>query len=155
MDVFVTNPFVPVLAKTIAKKSFAKVPVLGNIYSWGSVLVDRDSRRSRAESYIEMKRVLKNGMDMLLFPEGTRNKTDKPLIPFQPGAFRLATDTQKDIVPVVLFNTRKILQEDKFYMLPGVVKIHYLPPVSPEGKNAVELQQQVFELMWNYYEANC
>lgn len=155
MDVFVTNPFVPVVAKTIAKKSFSKVPVLGSIYSWGSVLVDRDSKRSRAESYIEMKNVLKNGMDMLLFPEGTRNKTDKPLIAFQPGAFKLAVETQKDIIPIVLFNTRKILQEDRFYMLPGIVKIHYLQPVSPEDTTAEALKEQVFEQMWDYYETNC
>lgn len=155
MDVFITNPFVPVIAKTIAKKSFAKVPILGSIYSWGSVLVDRHDRRSRVQSYLEMKEVLIKGMDMLIFPEGTRNKTSQPLIPFQNGAFMLSVEMQKDIVPVVLFNTRKILQEDKFYMLPGIVGLHYLDPVSSKGKTADELKQTVFEQMWDYYEANC
>lgn len=155
LDVMITNPFVPSIAKTIAKKSFTKVPVFGFIYSWGSILVDRDSKRSRAESFIEMRNVLNNGMDMLLFPEGTRNKTGKPLIPFHPGAFRLAVDTQKEIIPIVMFNTRKILREDKFYMLPGIVEIHYLPAVSSTNISAEDLNKKVFEQMWNYYEANC
>ncbi|MDE1190921.1 MAG: lysophospholipid acyltransferase family protein [Arachidicoccus sp.] len=154
MDVMITNPFVPNVAKTIAKKSFAKVPILGWIYTWGSVLVDRKNPQSRFQSYLDMKDVINNRMDMLLFPEGTRNKTDNPLIKFQSGAFKLATDTLKEIIPIVLFNTRKILQEDKFYMLPGVIEIHYLSPVSPINKTAEELKDKVFELMWNYYEAN-
>jgi len=155
-DVFVTNPFVPNIAKTIAKKSFSKVPLFGFIYTWGSILVDRNSTQSRSESYTEMKAVLAQGMDMLLFPEGTRNKTDKPLSNFKSGAFRLAVDTQKEIVPIVLFNTRKILPANKkFYMLPGIVEIHYLPPVNPANTTAETLKQKVFEQMWNYYEANC
>jgi len=155
MDVFATNPFVPNVSKTIAKSGFAKIPVLGSIYTWGSVLVNRDSAQSRQHSYNEMKETLAMGMDMLLFPEGTRNKTDKPLGKFQNGAFRLAVDTQKEIIPIVLFNTRKIMPADKkFYMMPGIIKMHYLPPISPEGKTAEALRNEVFEVMWKYYEAN-
>lgn len=155
MDVIVTNPFIPNTAKTIAKKSFTKVPLFGFIYIWGSVLVDRSNAQSRMQSYLEMKEVLNSGMDMLLFPEGTRNKTDKPLIAFQNGAFRLAVDTQKDIVPIVIFNTKNILPADKkFYMMPGIVEVHYLPPISSENITADMLSKKVFEIMWNYYEAN-
>ncbi|ANI88425.1 glycerol acyltransferase [Arachidicoccus ginsenosidimutans] len=154
MDVMITNPFVPNVAKTIAKKSFVKVPILGWIYTWGSVLVDRKNTQSRTQSYGEMKDVLSTGMSMLIFPEGTRNKTSKPLGNFQNGAFRLAIDTQKGIIPIVLFNTKKILQEDKFYMLPGIVEVHYLPPINPANKTADELKQNIYEIMWNYYEAN-
>ena len=155
MDVFATNPFVPNVSKTIAKAEFAKVPVLGSIYTWGSVLVDRRSAQSRQRSYLEMKETLEKGMDMLFFPEGTRNKTNKPLGKFQNGAFKLAVDMQKEIVPMVIFNTRKILPADKkFYMLPGIIKLHYLPPVSPKGKTAEALCKEVFDIMWNYYEAN-
>jgi 1-acyl-sn-glycerol-3-phosphate acyltransferase len=155
MDVFATNPFVPHVAKTIAKAELARFPIFGSIYSWGSVLVDRSSAQSRQRSYLEMKETLALGMDMLLFPEGTRNKSDKPLGKFQSGAFKLAVDTQKEIIPMVIFNTRKILPADKkFYLLPGIIKIRYLPPISPEGKSVEELQKQVFETMWNYYSNN-
>ncbi|HEY0299325.1 MAG TPA: lysophospholipid acyltransferase family protein [Arachidicoccus sp.] len=154
-DVFVTNPFVPNITKTIAKKSLSKVPLFGFIYSWGSVLVDRSDTQNRMQSYSEMKDVLAKGMDMLIFPEGSRNKTNKALSNFQNGAFRLAVDMQKEIIPIVLFNTKRILPADKIlYLLPGIIELHYLAPISSENKTADELKQKVFETMWNYYEAN-
>ena len=58
MDIPVTTPFMPQVNKTIAKKSFARIPVFGWIYSWGSVLVVRESVESRKKSYELMKKVL-------------------------------------------------------------------------------------------------
>jgi 1-acyl-sn-glycerol-3-phosphate acyltransferase len=86
MDVPVSTPFMPRANKTIAKKSFAKVPVFGWVYKFGSVLVDRDSDASRRKSYEEMKHMLNIGLDMLIYPEGTRNRTHDPLklIPASP-----------------------------------------------------------------------
>ncbi len=91
MDVPVTTPFMPQPNKTIGKKEFAYVPIFGWIYSMGSVLVDRKSPESRKESYNRMKAVLRIGLDMVIYPEGTRNKSDDPLKPFHDGAFRLAS----------------------------------------------------------------
>lgn len=155
LDVMVTNPFLPNPSKTIAKKSMASVPLFGWIYKWGSVLVDRNSDESRRRSYLEMKKVLANGMDMLLFPEGTRNKTQQPLGKFQSGAFRLAIETGKPIIPVVIIGTKKMMPASKsFYLLPGTIELHFLPPVDPAGLTHIQLSRQIFESMWNYYEAN-
>lgn len=155
MDVPVTNPFMPKPTKTIAKKSFAKVPLFGWIYQWGSVLVDRNSEKSRKQSYFDMKAVLSMGMDMVLYPEGTRNKTNQPLKKFHNGAFKLAVDTQHEILPAILLNTKKILPADKFfYLMPHTIELHFLKPTSPSGFSAEELKNKIFEEMWNYYEAN-
>ena len=155
LDVMVTNPFLPHASKTIAKKSMASIPLFGWIYRWGSVLVDRSSEQSRIQSYQAMKKVLAQGMDMLLFPEGTRNKTSKPLGKFQSGAFRLAVETGKPIIAVVIIGTKKMMPADKaFYFLPGTIELHFLPPVDPAGMTHIQLSRQVFESMWNYYEAN-
>jgi 1-acyl-sn-glycerol-3-phosphate acyltransferase len=152
MDIPVTTPFMPNPNKTIAKKSFAKVPVFGWIYSFGSVLLDRNNEASRRKSYEEMKKVLRLGLDMLLYPEGTRNRTAEPLKAFFDGAFRLAVDSKKSIIPVLLFNTKKILPATKaFYAMPHVIEMHFLPPVSPENKSAKELKEEVFQLMKAYY----
>ncbi len=51
MDVPVSTPFMPRANKTIAKKSFARVPVFGWIYSFGSVLVARNSDECRIKSF--------------------------------------------------------------------------------------------------------
>lgn len=93
MDVPLSSPFIPGANKTIAKTSFVKVPVFGFYYMKGAVTHDRKSEKSRKESFEKMKQVLKKGMHMCIYPEGTRNRTNEPLKKFYDGAFKLATDT--------------------------------------------------------------
>jgi len=153
MDVPVSTPFMPRPNKTIAKKSFAKIPLFGWIYTFGSVLVDRKSDESRRKSYEEMKRMLAIGLDMLIYPEGTRNRTGDPLKNFYDGAFKLAIDTGKPILPVILLHTKKVLPAHIFfYLMPHRLEMHFLPPVSSEGKSAVQLKEELFSIMWNYYK---
>ena len=151
MDVPITTPFVPGANKTIAKKSFTKAPLFGWIYRRGSVLVDRDSDESRRKSYEDMKLTLAEGLHMVIYPEGTRNRTNDPLKKFYDGAFKLAIDSKKDIIPTVIFNTRKVLPPTKtFYLEPHVLQMHFLPPVSSQNITSRELKEKVFRLMWDY-----
>lgn len=155
MDVPVTTPFMPNANKTIAKKGLAYIPVFGWIYSLGSILVDRKSDKSRRKSYDKMKRVLNLGLNMIIYPEGTRNRTSEPLKSFYDGAFRLSADTKKPIMPALIFNTKKVLPANKpFYMYPHKLELHFLPPVEPQGYSSKELKVKVFRLMWDYYQAN-
>jgi 1-acyl-sn-glycerol-3-phosphate acyltransferase len=155
MDVPITTPFVPGANKTIAKKSFTKAPLFGWIYRRGSVLVDRNSDESRRQSYEEMKKTLKDGLHMVIYPEGTRNRTNDPLKQFYDGAFKLAVESGKDVIPTVLFNTRKVLPANKpFYLEPHKLEMHFLPPVSSKNIHSKELRQQVFKQMWDYILLN-
>jgi 1-acyl-sn-glycerol-3-phosphate acyltransferase len=153
MDVPLLTPFFPGVNKTIAKKSMSKVPIFGWVYTRGSVLVDRDSDASRRKSYEDMKAVLAQNLCMAIYPEGTRNRTGKPLKPFYDGAFRLALDTEKPIIPVVMFNTAKALPPGlPFFLWPTPLHMHLLPPVSGQGKTIEQFKQEVFELMWKKVE---
>ena len=152
MDVPLSCPFIPGPNKTIAKTSFAKIPIFGFYYMKGSVLVDRKSDESRRQSYEKMKTVLKKHMHMSVYPEGTRNRTSEPLKKFHDGAFKLSVDTGNAIIPSVIFNTKKVLPLDKtFYFWPHSVQIHFLPSISPENKTAEQLKTEVFETMKNYF----
>ncbi len=154
MDIPITTPFLPRANKTIAKKSMSKIPIFGWIYKFGSVLVDRKDEASRRKSFTEMKQMLTYGLDMLLFPEGTRNRTENNLKEFYYGAFKLAIETNKSIIPVVLFNTKKILPADQgFYFMPHTIHMHILPEINIEGKNAEQLKQEAFNVMWNFIES--
>jgi len=155
MDVPVSTPFMPGANKTIAKKEFSYVPIFGWIYSLGSVLVDRKSEQSRRKSYDKMKQVLAIGLDMVIYPEGTRNRSDEPLKAFYDGAFRLAADTKKSILPSLIFNTKKVMPANKpFFLWPHKLQLHFLPEVTPADLTSKQLKEKVFEQMWNYYEAN-
>ncbi|MET0391892.1 MAG: lysophospholipid acyltransferase family protein [Chitinophagaceae bacterium] len=155
MDVPLTTPFIPGANKTIAKKEMAKIPVFGLIYKRGSVLVDRKSEESRKHSFNRMKEVLSLGMHMCIYPEGTRNRTGKPLQPFHNGAFRLAIDTGRAIMPTVIFNTAKVLPAGQgFFFWPVKVRMHFLPPVKPQGLSLEQLKTKVFAAMEEYYIAH-
>ena len=153
MDVPVSTPFIPGANKTIAKSEMAKIPLFGLIYKRGSILVDRNDKNSRKDSFRKMKNVLNMGMHVCIYPEGTRNKTDLPLKEFHDGAFKLAIETGVAILPALIFNTKKILPPGKsFYFLPAKMEIHFLPPVqiTPE-ENYESLKIKIHTLMSNYY----
>lgn len=152
LDVPLSAPFVPGANKTIAKASFAKIPLFGWFYSKGSVLVDRKDEKSRTKSFDSMRKVLSMGMHMCIYPEGTRNRSGQPLKEFYDGAFKLAAATKKDIMPCVIIGTKKAMPISKsFYLLPTRLQMHFLPPVPSNGITVTELKEKVFKLMWDDY----
>ena len=155
IDIPVSTPFLARANKTIAKKSFVYVPLFGWIYQFATVIVDRKNNESRRKSYEAMKRVLNNGLDMLIYPEGTRNKTNNPLKSFYDGAFKLAVDTQKPIIPVVILNTKKILPAYPIMCFkPGKIQMDILAPISCEGHTVQSLKQLAFDTMSAHYKTH-
>jgi 1-acyl-sn-glycerol-3-phosphate acyltransferase len=153
MDVMVATPFIPGPNKTIAKIEMSRIPLFGLIYKRGSILLDRKDKNSRRDSFAKMKAVLLAGMHMCIYPEGTRNKGSEPLKEFHDGAFKLAAETGKPILPAVLFNTRKVLPADKtFFFWPALVEMHFLPAHKlAEGETHDEAKQHLFKQMSDYY----
>jgi 1-acyl-sn-glycerol-3-phosphate acyltransferase len=155
MDIPLTTPFIPGANKTIAKIELSKIPVFGMIYSRGSVLLDRKNEDSRKNSFVQMKKVLEMGMHMCIYPEGTRNKTTEPLQHFHNGAFKLAVDTGKPIMPTLIFNTAKVLPTGKsFFFWPVKVRMHFLEPVAVGTQTAEQLKEKIFAVMKEYYVKN-
>lgn len=152
LDVPITCPYVPGANKTIAKNTFTKIPLFGWFYAKGAILVDRKSEESRRKSFEAMKRTLRNGMHVCIYPEGTRNRTGEPLKKFYDGAFKLAVDTKTAIVPSILLNTGKAMPIHKFfYLFPHRLEMHFLQPVHSENFTVEELKVKVFNLMKDYY----
>lgn len=155
IDIPISFPFLPRANKTIAKKTFVYIPLFGWIYQFGSVIVDRKDEKSRRKSINDMKEVLNTGLDMLIYPEGTRNRTSAPLKSFYDGAFKLSIDTQKPIIPVVILNTKKILPaKPAMYFTPGKIQMDILPAVYPAGHSINSLKQMVHDIMAQHYLAH-
>jgi 1-acyl-sn-glycerol-3-phosphate acyltransferase len=154
MDPPLSSPAIPGANKTIAKAEMAKIPIFGIIYTSGSVLVDRKSEESRRKSYLRMREVLERGFHMCIYPEGTRNKTKAPLTRFHDGAFRLAVDTKKQIIPALIINTSKVLPNKTFFFWPTKVEMHFLPPIETSDKTVAELKDLCFQQMKDYYIAH-
>lgn len=152
MDIPLSSPDIPGPNKTIAKTELSRIPLFGMVYKRGSVLVDRKNEESRRTSYGKMKEVLGMGFHMCIYPEGTRNKTKEPLQRFHDGAFKLAVETGKSVIPAVIFYTQKVLPSHKgFFFWPHKVEMHFLPPVSPSNKTTQQLKEEVFLTMKEFY----
>ncbi|NSL91147.1 1-acyl-sn-glycerol-3-phosphate acyltransferase [Chitinophaga sp. Mgbs1] len=158
IDVPVTTSKIPGDNKTLAKASMGKIPLFGVLYRIGGILVDRSSEASRKQSVVEMKHALSLGLHILLYPEGTRNRTAEPLKAFYDGAFALAIDAQTPIIPSLLFNTKKILPPDKtFFAWPYPIHYHFLEPIPTKGMTRDDipaLKEKVYKLMVDYYVQN-
>lgn len=154
VDIPVSTPWIPGPNKTLAKAEMAKTPLFGVIYRAGSILVQRDDETSRRESFTKMQQTLKMGLHLCLYPEGTRNKTDKPLQEFYDGAFIAAIRAQKPIMPAVIFGTKDILpMKPKFWARPKTIHYHFLEPVPTAGLSMSDrhaLKEKVYHIMEDY-----
>ncbi|MEJ5994027.1 lysophospholipid acyltransferase family protein [Pedobacter sp. Du54] len=142
---------VPQSFSALGKIEMAKVPIFGWIYRRMVVMIDRSSKESREQSVLTLKNEINNGQSILLFPEGTMNKTKAPLGDFYDGAFRIAIETQTPIQPFVILNNRRLLSRVKpLSARPGVIKTVFLPAVAVNeyGNNDVEvLKRKVYGMM--------
>jgi len=112
------------------------------------VPVARGSAENRARSVKTLKAVLSKEISIYIAPEGTFNMTDKPLIPFYDGAFRLAVETQTPIKPMLYLDAvRRLHWSSIFAFTPGKLRTVYLEEISPAGYTADQLKQKVYDVM--------
>ena len=137
--------------RPLGKIEMAKIPIFGFIYKNAIVTVDRSSAENRAKSVLSLKSILKKGISILVFPEGTFNMTHQPLKEFYDGAFRIAIETQTPIKPVLLLNAYDRMNYKSIFSLnPGKSRSIFLPEVAVEGltvKDVAGLKEQVFGKM--------
>ncbi len=145
-DIFATAYGQRVAAKPLIKKELTLIPGLGQLFSLMCLPVDRSSKEARYKSKIKMLDDLKKGISVLIYAEGTRNRTKNPLLPFFDGAFELAIDAQVPILPVLLTNIRKINKVDTLLVQPGTMVINHLPSISTKGMVAEQMNELKLEV---------
>ena len=136
--------------KILAKKEVGEIPGFGLLARIVTVMVDRTSTNSRKQSVVKMTRTLKAGTSIMIFPEGTVNKTNNLLNPFYDGAFRIALETGAPLVPVAVAGTGMLMPPKKFIMRPGTVRVQIMPPVPVDGLSVADVPQlkaQIFSDM--------
>lgn len=143
--------------RPIAKKELLKIPIFGIIVRAATVVVDRSNAQSRKQSMERLHAILTNGVSILVFAEGTQNRTKEILQPFKDGAFRIAIDTQLPIVPLVVVGAGPLMRPGTLTIKPGRIKVIAGEPISVEGLTTDDtqaLKQQVFDTMLEIYKKN-
>jgi 1-acyl-sn-glycerol-3-phosphate acyltransferase len=138
--------------RILAKKGPDKVPVFGYYYKKSTIMVDRSSEESRNKSVQLLRYYLSKNISILVYPEGTFNMTNEPLINFYDGAFKIAIETQTNIKPMILLDTYKILNHTKSLINNGISRTVFLDEVSVQGmqlSDVGKLKTQVYQMMEN------
>jgi 1-acyl-sn-glycerol-3-phosphate acyltransferase len=141
--------------RPLAKKELLKLPVFGWITRVTCVVVDRSSPQSRKRSIDQLIKILKLGISILIFPEGTQNKSGEPLQPFHDGAFRIAIETQQPILPLVVLNAGKLMPPKRLFLQPGLIRIYVGEPIPTAGmtvNEVPELKEKIRLLMLKILE---
>lgn len=137
--------------RALGKTEMGNVPVFGFIYKYAVVRVDRSSADNRAKSVRNMKSILKKGISIIVFPEGTFNKTHNPLKDFYDGAFRVAVEAQMPIKPILFLDMYDRLNYQSIFSLtPGKSRAVFLEEVPVENltqRDVPQLKQNVYDLM--------
>jgi 1-acyl-sn-glycerol-3-phosphate acyltransferase len=93
----------------VAKREVLDTPVLGAIARGVKVIsVNRDGNDVRG--LLDCFKCLKNNEKIVIFPEGTRNKTEEEMLPFKHGASVMAIRTKTPIVPVVIYKKPRLFR---------------------------------------------
>jgi len=68
----------------------------------GCVMIDRSDARKGAEAIVNVIKNIKNGLSMVVFPEGTRSNEIGKLIEFKSGSFKVALKSKAPLVPITI-----------------------------------------------------
>ena len=125
------------------KHELDRIPLLARAFRMGGFIpVDRRNKEAAMRSIEHGAKSLRSGNSFLIFPEGTRSKTDG-LLPFKKGGFIMAIKAQVPIVPVAVQGGRAAMRKGSWIIQPVVVDIRVGPLIETRGWRLDERDQLI------------
>ena len=102
-----------------------------------AVLIDRNRQTREVDPIAVMADALDQNSSLILFPEGTRNTTDEPLLPFKSGLYHLAKARPAvEMVPVWIENLNRVMPKGEYVPIPLLCTVTLgAPIVLAEGED--------------------
>jgi len=134
LDIYGLLFSLPLSFRWIAKRQLFLIPFFGwALKRAGHISIDRENPREALKAMDEAARKIRDGMNIIIFPEGTRSR-DGSLLPFKKGGFSLALRAMVPIVPVGIVGTSTLQPKGSFIPAgKGVIYIHIGEPIPLEG----------------------
>jgi 1-acyl-sn-glycerol-3-phosphate acyltransferase len=132
-DIPATALILPGTVRFIAKKELFKIPLFSHgMSAVGMIKIDRGNSEEARKTINEAVEILRKGVSIIIFPEGTRSRTGE-IQPFKKGGFILAMNSQIPIVPVSISGSQYVQRKKSLVLVRGNIKIRILPPVNTAG----------------------
>lgn len=143
-DIFAVYGFLGHNFKWMMKRSLRRIFIVGYACERaGHIFVDRSSPAAVRHTIETAERRLRDGMSLVVFPEGARTLTGK-MGPFKKGAYQLALEFNLPLVPVSIDGSFKVLPRTRLLPRPGhiVLTIHHpIPAPSTEDQRTSVMDQ--------------
>lgn len=142
-DIFLIYGFLGRNFKWMMKQSLRKIPFVGKACeSAGFIFVDRSGPKKIKHSYEVARDTLRDGMSLVVFPEGRRTETGK-MSPYKRGAFMLANELQLPVVPLTINGSYEVMprQKDFHFITRHSMRLTIHKPIYPESQGAENLQR--------------
>ncbi len=131
-DIVITYARCPRLTGYISKNSMEKVPLLSHwMRRLHCLFLNREDIKEGLKTILAGIENVKNGISMCIFPEGTRNKTEDPILPFKEGSFKIAEKSGCAIVPMAITHTDEIFENHFPFIKSTAVVLEYGKPIYP------------------------
>lgn len=146
MDIFLIYALLGHNFKWMLKKSLRTIPLVGAACAKADfIFVDRSSNKGLKETITNARNILKDGVSLTIFPEGSRTYDGK-MIPFKKGAFLLADELQLPVVPVTIDGSFEVLPRTKGKSFVNFHRMRLVihDPILPQGqgpRNIIMLSQ--------------
>lgn len=132
LDPPILCPLIPRRTTILAKKIIWKIPILGKALDLAEIVpVERENREAAIQSIHRAGEVMRHGINVTLYPEGTRSPDGK-LRPFKKGPFHLAMETGFPVVPVTILGTYEMMPKGNNIVRGGTATLVFHPPVDPK-----------------------
>lgn len=123
----------------VAKVELGKVPLLSDwMKNIHCIFMDRNDMKQSMQTILEGIALLKKGKSLVVFPEGTRSKSDK-MGEFKAGSFKLALKAKVPIVPISINGSYKIMEGNKNFIKPSNVDVYIHKPIYPDKLSKDEI----------------
>jgi len=117
------------------KREMDGLPVLGRAFHLGGFIpIDRRNKEAAMRSIEAGARSIRDGNSFLIFPEGTRSRTEE-LLPFKKGGFIMAIMAQAPIVPIAVHGGRAAMRKGSRVIRPAHVTVRVGEPIETAGLN--------------------
>ncbi len=117
---------------------------------FNAVLIDRRPEARTADPVAQMVEALDQGSSLILFPEGQRNSTEAPILPFKSGLYHLArARPDVDLVPVWIANLNKVMPKGEIIPVPLICTLTFGAALhlSPDEPKEVFLERAANALL--------
>ena len=115
------------------KAEINAIPVLARAFRMGGFIpVDRHNKEAAMRSIDAGAASIRSGNSFLIFPEGTRSRTDE-LLPFKKGGFIMAIKAQAPIVPVAIQGGRAAMRRGSRIIRPATFSVRVGEPIETAG----------------------